>query len=106
MEATCGQWMLRDGQPVPATDSMEWAEWMETSSAERRVAKTEIGEVKVSTVFLALDHSFGGSAPVLWETLVFGGPLDGEMERYTSRDKAVAGHAAMVKRVEAAPCDD
>lgn len=35
------------------------------------------------------------------ETMVFGGPLDAEMERYSTWDEAVAGHAAMVARCEA-----
>ena len=97
-----GQWILRDGKPVPATDLMEWAKWYETANQERRVAETLIGDMRVSTVFLALDHSFGEGAPILWETLVFGGPLDGEMERYAFREDAEAGHAAMVERVKEA----
>lgn len=57
----------------------------------------------MSTVFLGLDHSHTSKGlPVLWETMVFGGPLDQEMDRYTSREDAVEGHEAMVKRVRAA----
>jgi len=52
-------------------------------------------------VFLTVDHRFGGDGPpILWETLVFGGPLDGEMDRYSSYDDAVRGHAAMLARVK------
>ena len=53
----------------------------------------------MSTVFLGLDHNFGGGTPILWETLVFGGPLDGEMSRYETRLQAMQGHEAMVARV-------
>ena len=97
-------WMLVDGEPVPAPDLMTWARWFETSAPERIVAKTGLadGLVEVSTVFLALDHSHGRGKPVLWETLVFGGPLDGEMARYTSRADAEAGHLDMVERVRRA----
>ena len=45
--------------------------------------------------------------PELWETLVFGGPLNLEMERYATREEALAGHERMVGRVRlAAPPDD
>lgn len=56
----------------------------------------------MSTVFLGIDHAFSGGLPVLWETIVFGGPLDGEMDRYTSRADALAGHQVMCARVRAA----
>ena len=100
MKCKSGQWMLRNGQPVPATDLIEWATWYETSGDERRVADTTVGDARVSTVFLALDHSFGGPVPVLWETFVFGGALDGEMDRYSFREDAEVGHTAMVERVK------
>ena len=89
-----------DGQPIPAP-TMRWAMWLET--ADRTVARTEIGEAEVSTVFLSLDHNFSGKgAPVLYETLVFGGQLDGEMTRYTTHEEALAGHSCMVARVKEA----
>lgn len=56
----------------------------------------------VSTVFLGLDHSWGYGQPVLFETLVFGGPLNNLMDRYCTFDEAVAGHEAMLKRVKKA----
>lgn len=43
-----------------------------------------------------------GQPPVLLETMVFGGPLDGELERYRSLDGARGGHDAMVRRVREA----
>src|SRR5438874_1294771 len=91
-------WKLDDNRkPVPASsdDFVRWAEDFEA----RRVGKTMIGDVSVSTVFLCYDHGWGGGAPVLFETLVFGGPLDGEMERYCTWDEASAGHKLMVERV-------
>jgi len=82
---------------------MEWAAWFENTE-KRRVAFDDLGSgVEVCTVFLGLDHSFTlGYPPVLWETLVFGGPLDGEMERYSSRQEAEAGHREMVDRAKKA----
>lgn len=96
-----------NGDPEPCHDLQEWARWYETKEAQRqRVLKQEmVGDVKVSTVFLGLDHSFGGGAPILWETMIFGGPHDGYQERCQLRDQAVEMHArAMaVARGEAQP---
>lgn len=89
------------GNPRPESDTRKWGEAF--ADGERRtVARDSVGEVDVSTVFLGMDHGWGGALPVLWETMVFGGDLDGEQDRYTSREAAVAGHAAMLARVRAA----
>ena len=76
---------------------LEWARWFET--ADRTVAKTKIGASEVSTVFLGIDRSFGGSRPMLFETMVFGGPLDGEQDRYSTWDEAEVGHKRFVERI-------
>ena len=39
------------------------------------IGDTTIGNVRVSTIFLGLDHNvFGDRPPELFETMVFGGP--------------------------------
>jgi hypothetical protein len=87
------------GEPVPEPDLMTWGKWMEY--ARTSLAQDAMGESRVSTVFLGLDYSFvPGGAPVLWETMIFGGEHDGYQDRYTSYADALAGHAkalAMVK---------
>lgn len=72
-----------------------------TSPDERRVAKTEVGEAVVSTVFLGLDHrqSLHGE-PVLFETMVFGGEHSGKQERYSTWGEAEVGHEETVKLVK------
>lgn len=87
-----------EGGPVVAVDGMvAWAMWM--ASHDRRVALSKVGDCEVSTVFLGSDHAWAGP-PMLYETLVFGGALDGEMLRYGTRAEAVAGHERMVERVK------
>jgi hypothetical protein len=93
------RYILVDGEPKPCEDIKEWAEWFETAGFARVVKQTEIGDVEVSTVFLGLDHSFGQGAPILYETLVFGGRLDDEQVRYATRKEAEAGHEEMVGRM-------
>jgi hypothetical protein len=86
-----------DGNPVHEPDMLTAARWFET--ADRTVAKTKVSESEVSTVFLSLDHSHGEGPPLIYETMVFGGPLDQEQDRYPTRDAALAGHDQMVARV-------
>lgn len=68
--------------------------------ATRRVAYTELSEhCHVSTVFLGLDHQFGQGPPLVFETMVFGGPCDGDQDRYSTWAEAEAGHQRIVERV-------
>lgn len=91
-----GNYILADDHrtPVPCDDMTTWGEWMGT--ADRHVGHDMRNGIRVSTVFLGLDHGFGPGAPVLWETMIFGGPHDEYQERYTSYDDALAGHARAV----------
>ena len=84
---------ILDGKtPVPA-DIMTWAQWFSTNGDGRTVAKTEVGGMLVSTVFLGLDHNWGDGPPPLFETMIFGGPLDQEyQERCSTWEQAEAMH--------------
>jgi len=87
-------YVLVDKQPVITDDLTLWARNQHID--QRRVAETEaITDVRVSTVFLGLDHGFGGT-PLLFETMVFGGEADMECWRYSTWDAAQAGHDAVV----------
>ena len=84
-----------DQNPVPC-DLMTWARWLEGSSRVLEKTHSEDGSIEVSTVFLGLDHGFGGGPPVLWETMIFGGEHDQYQERYTSKSDALKGHQKAV----------
>jgi len=87
-----------NGAPVIEPDLMKWGQWMERGI--RRVAQETILESTVSTVFIGTDHGYGESTPILWETMVFGGPLDQEQTRCAgSRADAEAMHREMVEKV-------
>jgi len=53
--------------------------------------------IVISTVFLGLDHSFGSGPPLLFETMVFNGPCDGEQRRTPDWTAAAAGHRETVE---------
>jgi hypothetical protein len=99
-------YILKDGKPIPEPDARKWGRWFQ--KADRVVEKTTIGEAQVSTVFLGSDHNFGrdGGRPVLWETMIFGGPHDQYQARYASRERAEAGHAAVVQALKSGLAPD
>jgi hypothetical protein len=82
---------ILDGKTPVATDMMTWARWLENTKA-RQVGYYEKDGLRVSTVFLGLDHSFGDGKPLIFETMIFGGPHDQYQERYSTWDEAEAGH--------------
>lgn len=95
--------MNEDGTVHVESDSLTWGHWFET--ANRHIAETKLTgrtageEIRISTVFLGIDHQFGDGPPLLFETMVFGGELDEEQDRYATREEAVTGHLAMCERV-------
>ena len=90
---------ILNGKTAVPCDLMTWGRWFE--KADRQVANDTLGDARVSTVFLGLDPQYGEGPPLLFETLVFGGALDSEMERYSTWEAAEEGHAEMVRRVTA-----
>jgi hypothetical protein len=93
-------YILNGHTPVPVADMLEWAKWFETAGDARIVAQTEISEnVRVSTVFLGMDHSFGfgaDRAPMIFETMTFGGPCDQNQTRCSTWTEALLMHAAAI----------
>jgi hypothetical protein len=88
------RYILDAKKPVECEDLLTWAKWFET--ANRHVAVEERDGVRVSTVFLGHDHRFGGDGPpILFETMIFGGPNDQDQDWYSTWEEAEAGHAAM-----------
>lgn len=86
---------ILDGKiPVPCDETFAWGKWYET--ANRTVAYSEIGSVEISTVFLGINHAFGGDLPILFETMIFGGKKDGYQERYRTWEEAEDGHLRAV----------
>lgn len=96
-----GDHYILDGKTPVKADLMTWARWLETAKDERIVAKTTVGAQEVSTVFLGLDHSWGGGPPMLFETMIFGGPEDQNYQtRCSTWDEAEAMHATAVEHAK------
>lgn len=108
-------WILNGKVPEACTDLLRWAQWFET--AQRHVADDTLmaGDVRISTIFLGLDHNFSlAGPPLLFESMVFGEEHlvkifrrerlmrdDLEMWRYATWDEAETGHRKLVERYRA-----
>ncbi len=86
------RYILKDTEPQPCDNLEEWAMWMDESNC--RIARDEIGDVSVSTVFLGIASAEVDGVPVLFETMVFPANL---VRRYTTHQQALAGHAQTVR---------
>lgn len=86
----------------PAKTRRELAECL-GDGEQRTIAYDEGEDWMVSTVFLPLCHSFrADGTAIVFETMVFGGPLDGYQDRYPTWEAALTGHREMVERVKLA----
>lgn len=87
-----------DHSVSPCDDLLEWGRRFGDIAA-RMVAKSTVSvggkELRVSTVFIGLDHGFGDGPPLLFETMVFGDD-DDRTRRYSTWDQAADGHIEVV----------
>lgn len=99
-----GYYILVGRLPVPCPQMEQWAAWYAT--ADRTVAKTQIGCLWISTVFLGFDHAFGDVEPMLFETMIFDEGEDIYQTRCETWSEAEAMHEVAVvvaeQRVRAA----
>lgn len=82
-------------------DAMEWAKWFEENPSDRVVKQSEVNGAKISTVFLGIDHCYDGGEPILYETMIFGGPNDQYQYRYHTYKQAEEGHDKLVEKLTA-----
>lgn len=92
-----------DGNPI---DLAEWSVRFEDRGSdpegEWRIGEDgfEDGNVRVSTVWLGLDHSFTEEGPpLIFETMIFGGPHDSFQRRYSTKEEAQKGHERVVEAI-------
>lgn len=100
--------ILEGHKPVRVLTVLEWARWFEdTPLCARLIAKTYRGQppnlIEISTVFLGIDLEWNpGRAPLVFETMVFGGLHDGYHERSATWSEAEHEHEVAVSVVDEA----
>jgi hypothetical protein len=95
-EIGSGRFYGYEGEPI------SHEQWLRLLANEdgRQVARDELPDgVEVSTVWLGIDYGRGHTLrPLVYETVIFGGPLEGRGARYATREEALAGHAQAVEQ--------
>lgn len=88
-----------DHSVVACDDLMVWARTFETTF--RNVNQSYIGDVKISTVFLGVDHNYcADGPPLVFETMIFGGQYDQYQERCSTYLEACKQHDVAVRLVK------
>jgi hypothetical protein len=85
-------YLLNEDKTLRRVSSKDWAHWFEADRMHRQMANHVIGGVRVSTVFLGVDHGDGTGPPVVFETMIFGGPYNDYQDRYSTYEDAMKGH--------------
>lgn len=97
-------YILDGHQVIEEPDMLKWSKWFDSGS-NRRIAETTYPDgVYISTVFLGLDHRFSGSsnaAPIVFETMIFGGEHDGYSDRCCTWEQAEEMHRIAMRKVNA-----
>lgn len=88
----------KQGQPI----EMEQFAALLADLDYKIVGRTKIGNAEVSTVWLGIDHNFmrEDSAPLIFETMIFGGGHDEFQWRWHTEEEAIDGHDAIVEALK------
>jgi len=100
-------YLFVDKKIVRPKSLSELIRWLAESSKERIVEQTDVAKnITVSTVFLVCDHNHSVPAdksfdrrPILFETMVFGGKMDGFQRQYRTYGEAKCGHFETLDKV-------
>ncbi len=88
-------YILNGKVAMPVDDDIEWAKQFKREAA--RVGDWYSNGVRVSTVFLGLNHEFDTTKPPLvFETMIFGEPCDNWCDRAGTWDEAEVMHESVV----------
>lgn len=95
-----------DNRPRPIKHQGEFYDFIQEKRVSRRIMVTKLinptRSVMISTIFMHIDHNFSrkvGPHPVLYETLVFGGPLNEHRMMSVAAEQAVEAHKHLTDMV-------
>ena len=82
-----------EGEPI---DLDNWMKRFEDRNS-KIIGKDTIGDSDVSTVYLGLNHAWTPEvAPLIFETMIFGGEYDQWQCRWSTKERAIQGHKATI----------
>lgn len=101
------EWYKRNGMPFGLRTAKTEQGWIQIyKKIERKLSDPDYKRVArtrlwwggcVSTIWLGLDHGFGNSKPMIFESMLFGGEDNNSLQRYSTEHEALKGHKEMVK---------
>ncbi|MHC5718256.1 MAG: hypothetical protein ACYTX0_40775 [Nostoc sp.] len=101
MEIMTLYYKLEGQTPVAVESFVEWSLWI--MSANTTVMINELKDSIISTRFVGIDLNPARcnfeSEPMVFETLVMGGVLDGKKNIYPTWDEAIQGHIKICTQV-------
>lgn len=76
--------------------------WIELFSDKNysRIALDRIGLIKISTVWLGINHNFGNGLPIIFETVVFHNDIAEDQYRYSNLQEAKINHKSLVLKIQ------
>ena len=95
------RYILDGHEPIRCQELATWAAWMESPHRllqDSQFIDSAHNRVRVCTTFLGADVNFGDGDPVLFETMILGGPCDRALYRYCTWEEAEEGHNSIVER--------
>ncbi|MCP4898247.1 MAG: hypothetical protein GY906_14840 [bacterium] len=94
--------ILSEGTVSEEPDYEAWSKWYENAyEGVSNIAHTETAQGTVTTKFTAMSMTLDKkAAPMVFETTVSGGWLDGKIERYPTVEEAKKGHDSWVEKVK------
>jgi hypothetical protein len=91
----------RDGSPLQA--DLGSVTLQDATVAFTLLEAPDGTRIYVSTSFLSVDASLGfNPEPLLWETVISGGPMHGTLLRHTSEQQAREAHTELLEQVQQA----
>lgn len=99
------KYILIGKTPKKSSNVTDWGRWFQNNSNNCIVGSDTKNGVRVSTVFIGLDHNFnprltGEVNPILFETMIFGGKHNLYQERYSTWEEAEIGHKKALEMIK------
>lgn len=90
----------QNGKPIKGGDVLiKWGKLLEDPKIKIVKQQTLWTGFWVSTVWLGINHNWGHGKPLIYETMVFFNDMcELDMDRYSTRKQAEAGHKVIAKR--------
>lgn len=116
-ENLTGKYKFIDGKVIPEPNLFKWAEWFEEAHKKEKtlIKRTIIENIRISSIFLGLDHDFARVArplpenyqPLIFETMIFDDnkkskieDLNNFQERYRTIEETIKRHNELVETVK------